>query len=95
MIIVIVITVEMLLLIFSVNHEKDIAIPILADLSVTKAFHVLGYSVIPCFKTFRHSTDPPFHRSGIPPIRHSTVLPFLHSIISRNGSCHLVALKAS
>ena len=70
MIIVIVITVEMLLLIFSVNHEKDIAIPILADLSVTKAFHVLGYSVIPCFKTFRHSTDPAFHRSTVPPFYH-------------------------
>ena len=79
MIIVIVITVEMLLLIFSVNHEKDIAIPFLADLSFNKTFHVLRYSVILCFKTFRHST----------------VLPFLHSIISRNGSCHLVALKAS
>ena len=51
----------MLLLIFSVNHEKDIAIPFLADLSFNKAFHVSGYSVILCFKTFRRSTVPPFY----------------------------------
>ena len=70
MIIVIVITVEMLLLIFSVNHEKDIAIPFLADLSFNKAFHVSGYSVILCFKTFRHSTDPAFHCSTVPPFYH-------------------------
>ena len=60
----------MLLLIFSVNHEKDIAIPFSADLSFNKAFHVSGYSVNLCFKTFRHSTDPAFHRSTVPPFYH-------------------------
>lgn len=60
----------MLLLIFSVNHEKDIAIPFLADLSFNKAFHVSGYSIILCFKTFRHSTDPAFRRSTVPPFYH-------------------------